>query len=387
MRWQRAPIRRLLYPIAAALLGVVLAAATAHAHGAGSSQLHLRVDDARLAGTWELDLHDARLALGLDPHLEGEAGYRDLLRNEAELRAYLTGRLVMLSDSLACAITLPPDSMEWRPSQGVVRLHVAASCPVAPRRLTLGSDILFDLDPRHRAYFSVEDARAISAGLFRMDLRSATFDIRHLEIREVLIEFLRDGVWKMLSGLAHVLFVVALLLPAVLERDGAGWSPRAGFGAGAREALKVMVAFALAHSITLALAFFGVVTLPSRWIGVAIALSVFAASWNNLRPFLPGRGWALALAFGLAHGLGLAGTLRNLPLPRRAQGLALGAFNAGVELGLIALVAVALPVLYGASRKPWYPRVAMGAGSLAIAWVAAVWAIERGFGFSLVPAR
>jgi hypothetical protein len=116
-----------------------------------------------------------------------------------------------------------------------------------------------------------------------------------------------------------------------------------------------------------------------------IALSVFAAAWNNLRPFLPGRAWWIAGGFGLIHGLGFAGALNNLSLPRHARVLALGAFNVGVELGQLAIVCVALPLLYAASRRRAYPRFVMGVGSLGIAWLALLWAVQRGTGLTLLP--
>lgn len=377
-RWCSTPV---------SLLALILATATAQGHGVGMSQLQLHVEGPRIAGEWDLNLRDARLALGLDTQLAGEAGWLDLRRHEGSLRALLAERLVLLSDSAACAVALAPDSMEWHGDQSYVRLHLVSICPSAPTRLGMRCDLLFDRDPAHRAYFSVEDARAISVGVFRNDLRSVTIDVQQFHFWAVLVEFLREGCWHIWSGLDHMLFLVALLLPAVLMRAGSVWSPRPGLGSVAREVLKVVTAFTLAHSLTLCLSFFGFLTLPSHWVEGAIALSVFAAAWNNLRPFLPGRAWALALSFGLVHGLGFAGVLRNLSLPRHAHGLALGAFNVGVELGQLAIVAVTLPLLYGASRRPWYPRLVMGVGSLGIAWMAVVWVLERGFGLSLVPRK
>src|SRR5262249_46589358 len=148
-----------------------------------------------------------------------------------------------------------------------------------------------------------------------------------------------------------------------------GWSRRDSLAGTMREGIKVVTAFTVAHSVTLALAFFGIFLPPARFVEVGIALSVFAAAWNNVRPFLPGRAWVMALVFGLVHGLGFAGALRNLSLPIHARWLALIAFNLGVEVGQIAIVALALPLLYNAAKRPEYPRFVMGAGSLVIAWV------------------
>ncbi len=353
------------------------------AHGLGTSQLQLRVEGSRVVGNWDLDIRDARRALGLAPGEATEPEWRELQAREDSLRALLTRSLVMRTDSLACPLELDPAPLIWNREFDYVRFQVAARCPVEPQHLTMRLDLLFDADPQHRAYFSIEDARAFNVGTFRADLREVSLALRRFDVVEVAHEFVREGIHHIWSGFDHLLFLLSLLLPAALVRTGTTWSPRPGFGASARQVVKVVTAFTLAHSITLALAYFGVVRLPGRWVEVAIALSVFAAAWNNLRPFLPGRAWVIAFGFGLVHGLGFASALAGLALPQQARALALGAFNVGVEFGQLAIVAVALPLLYLASRRSWYPRLVLGLGSLAVAWIAILWVLERAFGLRL----
>jgi len=367
---------------AALLLG---ADAAAVAHGLHMSELRLRLDGARLDGEWAVQLPDARLAVGLDPKLAGEPGRRDLAAREAALRAYLGSRLALAADGAPCPVVLQAAPAAWDGAQGLLTFRLAAACPSEPLRLGLRTDLLFDLDAGHRAYFSVEDSRVTHAGLLRADRRAVTLDVHRFRAGEVVSEFVREGARHIWGGLDHVLFLLALLLPAPLVRQGGEWTRRAGLGPTAREVLKVVTAFTAAHSVTLGLAFAGFLLLPARTVEVAIALSVFAAAWNNLRPFLPGRAWVMALGFGLVHGLGFAGALRNLALPTRARGLALASFNVGVELGQLAIVAAVLPLLYLGSRRAFYARLVMGAGSLAVAWLAVLWTLERAFGLTLVP--
>jgi hypothetical protein len=361
---------------------VLLWGARAGAHGLGVSQLRLRVDGARVEGAWEVQVADARRALGLQP--DGAGGFAEVAARDGALHALLARGLALTGDGAPCPLAVSPAPASWSAEQSLVTLEFSARCPHEPRRLGLRCDLLFDVDPRHRAYYSVEDARASHAGVLRADARLATAELRHLHPGADFVEFLEEGVRHIWSGLDHLLFLLALLLPAPLVRAAGGWAPRPALGGSAREVLKVVTAFTVAHSLTLALAFFGVVSPPARAVEVAIALSVLLAAWNNLRPFLPGRAWVMAFAFGLVHGLGFAGALRNLALPLHARGLALAAFNVGVELGQLAIVAPLLPVLYLASRRTFYPRLGIGAGSLAIAWVAALWIIERGFGVSIL---
>jgi hypothetical protein len=369
---------------AAALLGTGLAVA----HGLGTSMLRLRVDGRRVEGSWAVHVTDARRAVGLPPQPGGDAGFRELDARADTLRAYLVARVAISGGGGACALSARGVPLEWQRDLDEVVVGLDATCPGAPARLALRCELLFELDPAHRVYFSVEDARATSVGAFRAGTRAVAFDVRQLHPGADFVEFVREGIGHIWSGADHLLFLLALLLPASLLRTGGGgadaWRPRPGFGAVTREVLKVVTAFTAAHSVTLVLSFYGLVALPARAVEVAIAASVFAAAWNNLRPFLPGRAWAIAGAFGLVHGLGFAGALRNLSLPIRARGLALAAFNVGVEVGQIAIVVLVLPLLYAASRRAFYPRWVMGAGSLAIAWLAVLWVLQRGFGLALL---
>jgi len=365
------------------LAGLILPAATASAHGVGMSTVELRIDRSHLEGSWDLHLRDARLVLGLDTQLTGEEGWRDLRPHEAALRAILARSLVLRSDSVECPLEVTTAPMEWDSKFSSVRFHLVSNCVAAPRRLTISTNLLFDLDPTHRVYFSVEDERVTSVGVFRTGERTVTIDVHQFHFWQIVVEFVREGIWHIWTGLDHILFLLALLLPSTLIRIDGAWSPRSGVSSSAREVLKVVTAFTLAHSLTLALSFFGVMRPPSQWVEVGIALSVFAAAWNNLRPFLPGRAWAMAMGFGLVHGLGFAGALSNLSLPRHARVLALASFNVGVELGQLAIVAAALPLLFIGSRRSWYPRLVMGGGSLAIAWLAVLWVLQRAFHLEL----
>ena len=141
----------------------------------------------------------------------------------------------------------------------------------------------------------------------------------------------------------------------------------------------VVTAFTVAHSITLALAAFGVWSPSPRIVEPAIALSIAYVAVENLTTSrLRSHRVALVFAFGLLHGLGFAGALSALALPRSQFLLALVGFNIGVEAGQIAVVALAL-----AASAPWhrspiqYRRFVLVPCSLAIAAIGVFWTIER----------
>jgi hypothetical protein len=179
---------------------------------------------------------------------------------------------------------------------------------------------------------------------------------------------------------------VSLLLPAVLVRRDDRWQPAPDFKAAFLDVAKIVTAFTLAHSITLSLATLDLVTLPSRWVESAIALSVVLAALNNLVPVVQRGRWIAAFAFGLLHGFGFAGALQDLGLPTGSLALSLAGFNIGVELGQLAIVAAFLPVAF-AVRATWaYPRVVLAGGSAVIVAIAGVWLAERAFDVPLFAA-
>jgi hydrogenase/urease accessory protein HupE len=190
----------------------------------------------------------------------------------------------------------------------------------------------------------------------------------------VATTYLQLGIEHILLGIDHLLFVLALIL---LVRS---W----------RRLVGVITAFTVAHSITLAAATLGLVHVPPKPVEAAIALSiVFVASEivhaRQGRIGLTERWpWVIALLFGLLHGLGFAGALRELGLPETAIPIALLFFNLGVEIGQLAFVGVVLVVLALARRMPlsvpaWSWRIVpYGIGVVAMYWtmarVASFWA-------------
>jgi hypothetical protein len=186
-------------------------------------------------------------------------------------------------------------------------------------------------------------------------------------------------VWHIWIGIDHILFLLALLLPAVLRREGGRWLPAPSYRFAFWDVLAIVTAFTVAHSITLTLATLGWVTLPSRPVESLIAASVVLAAANNVWPLAGGRRWLVAFGFGLVHGFGFAGALAELGLPPGALALSLLGFNVGVELGQLAIVVLFLPLAYALRRTGFYRRGVLVGGSLAIAALAFAWFVQRAF--------
>ncbi|GAB2950716.1 hypothetical protein GCM10027048_14970 [Hymenobacter coalescens] len=176
-----------------------------------------------------------------------------------------------------------------------------------------------------------------------------------------IIPLAQDMAW----GLDHILFIISLF---VLE-------PRL------KPVLLQATAFTVAHSITLGLAAAGLISAPADVVEPLIALSILFVALENLitdrlRP------WRLAVVFGfgLLHGLGFAGILADIGLPRHLFFEALLSFNVGVELGQVTIILLAwLAIGWWFGPKPWYKQRVLVPMSVLIAAVAAWWTVERVF--------
>jgi hypothetical protein len=186
------------------------------------------------------------------------------------------------------------------------------------------------------------------------------------------------GIRHIAEGTDHLLFLLVLLLPAPLLAANHRWSAVATVRASLGHILGIVTAFTLGHSVTLALAAFGLVHVPAHPVEVLIAVSILVSAVHALRPIFPGREAAIAAFFGLIHGLAFASTLSGHGLGRWERLAGILSFNLGIETMQLAVVAAILPSLLLLSRTRAYPVFRI-AGSLVAAVAAAGWIVERLF--------
>ena len=168
------------------------------------------------------------------------------------------------------------------------------------------------------------------------------------------------GIEHILSGLDHVLFLIALLLGAKSLRS----------------VIKIATAFTAAHSLTLALGALGWVSVPPAVVEPLIALSIFYVAAENIFGGETRHRLGVVFAFGLLHGLGFAGTLTFTDGLGTDLLASLVSFNVGIELGQALLVAAVFPLLLLARRFRWSPPAHVAATSVAAAF-GLFWFAER----------
>jgi hydrogenase/urease accessory protein HupE len=176
------------------------------------------------------------------------------------------------------------------------------------------------------------------------------------------------GVTHIFLGYDHIAFLLALL-----------------FVRRFRDLIKIITAFTVAHTLTLALAALSIITLPSRWVESAIAVSIIYVAAENLwREADTSHRWRITFAFGLVHGFGFAAVLRELGLPGDGLVRCLLAFNVGVELGQLAIAAVCWPIFLWILQQTWGSR-ARALASWGLLAFGLAWLIERAFAIKFMP--
>ena len=189
----------------------------------------------------------------------------------------------------------------------------------------------------------------------------------------------RLGMRHIAEGTDHLLFLIALLLPAPLLASRSRWDGAGSIRHSLVQIVRVVTAFTIGHSATLALGAWGLVSLPSRMVEVLIAFSILVSAIHALRPLFPGREPLIAAAFGLVHGLAFATTLKILGVGPWQRIASILGFNLGIETMQLIVVVAILPSLLILSRTPAYTPFRFG-GALFAGFASLGWIIERLFG-------
>lgn len=376
--------------LARGLLGGVLAAATvgALAHSPSDAHLHLqRLADGTLEQRLDVPLRDLDRELDLDADRDGALTWGELRARWDAVERLVDETVVVRSDGSPClAVARQAPRLVDHGDGRYAVLQRTLGCADAAGGAAEGSRgvvsveyrLFLDSDPSHRGLLRLGSAAEEESLHVLVPGAAPTTVVPGMRpLSGGGLGFFLKGLHHIAIGLDHVLFLVTLLMVAVWRRDGAAWKPQPAAGQVWLEALRLVTAFTVAHSITLGLAAAGVFAPPARWVESLIAASVFVAAVDNLRPFLPGPRWMTVAVFGLVHGFGFAGPLQDLGLQGAGLAVPLLAFNLGVEAGQLLVVGLFLPVALALRASAGYGRWFVRPGSALVAGLALLWTFER----------
>ena len=357
----------------------------AWAHKPSDSYLSLSVQHEQIVGQWDIALRDLDNAIGLDSDGDGQITWREVRNKHDEIGTYALSHLALSTDKGTCSAEVRDQLIDDHTDGAYSVLRFRADCGQAIQRLHADYRLLFDTDAQHKGLLRLTQGGQTSTAIFSRETPLQTFSIAERSRWDESRQFIHEGIWHIWLGFDHVLFLLALLLPAVLVRKEGRWEAAGEFQGVCGNVVSIVTAFTLAHSLTLSLAALNVVHLPSRLVESTIAASVVLAGLGNLYPMMTSRRWLVAFGFGLIHGFGFAAVLTDLSLPQDSLLLSLVSFNIGVEIGQLAIVVSFLPLAYLLRRSWSYPSLVLTGGSLAVIAIALVWFTERAFDLQVFP--
>lgn len=349
-------------------------AAQAHATGASYLRIASAAHDDRVVGAWDIAAADLQLPLELDSDGDGRHTASELVARRTAIERFAISRLHVRRGGEDCSLSVNGLTTRQRESQKFVRLLLDGVCPRnGPMEVSTN---LFFGSPGYAALLDVRTANGRFPTVLSMD-RATKIEPAAASALDSSLRFLRDGVRHVLVGYDHIAFLLLLLLPSVRRGSSLGWTAAADSRDVARDLVKIVTAFTVAHSITLALAGTGAVRIPVQPIEVAIAASIVVAGLLNLFPSAFHWRLRLAFAFGFIHGFGFANALQEIDAGGIRLAPMLAGFNLGVEVAQLLIVAGALPILWLLSRRPQYARRLMPALSLATTVIGVIWLAGR----------
>ncbi len=345
--------RRLLFALAAATALLGMPPAWAHTVDKGLATFSVEGSEIRMHLMLAVSAITPQGVPGIDLGQPGAAP------NYAPLGKAVEARLAVLGNGRPCtpaapAVTPPPQD------GGLVALDLRFDCHAALRTLEIRDDLSDILGAQYHTIANVQWPGGSQQFVFMTQARTLRVDLGGAAVSGPRGFFLL-GIEHILTGYDHLLFLLALVLR----------------GGNFVSLLKIVTAFTIAHSITLALAVLNIVVLPGRLVEATIAASIAYVAAENLFMKRPvSHRWAVSFLFGLVHGFGFSSVLRELGLPQQGLAWSLLTFNLGVEVGQAAAIVAILPLLLWARRFKWEPRAIAALSALVLA-VGLVLLVER----------
>ncbi|MEJ0037459.1 MAG: HupE/UreJ family protein [Gammaproteobacteria bacterium] len=359
--------------IAALMFG---AATRAEAHFTSTS--YLTADDS-IGGdvriTWDVSAADFHWSLGLDRDGDGAITWEEIQTRRDDIASFALEHLRLGRGGQACDTHFTDLLLTTHAQEPHLSLEFRALCE-KPGALSLSGTLFFDTNTTQRTLISAVTPVGEFTSILSPDSPRWT-EPAAPSVLATFATFVGQGLWHVWIGYDHLAFLLLLLLPGVLRAVGAGWEAVPTFRETARDLFRIITAFTLAHSLTLALAATGTVSIPVRPVEVTIAASIVIAGLLNLFPRAARARLALAFGFGLVHGFGFANALAELGARGARLVPALAGFNIGVELAQLSLVLLVLPFLFRARTSAFYAWRFMPAASLVAAMAGAAWLVAR----------
>jgi len=324
--------------LAALLLAAGLAAGPrpAAAHETTRSYVRLEREGGDVEARLRVAFRDIEVVAWMDEDLDGRITWGETRRRLDVVDAYVRSGFSLQAGG-GCELRRVGAGASTSAGIAYLDLDYRGRCPDAAAPLTVRSELLTEIDPDHRTFLQASLGGAVSSTMLSSASPSATLEGDTGGIAGSFLGYFRAGVDHLMGGADHLVFLLALMLPAV---SAAGTARKAALGV-----LAAVTGFTVAHALTLTAAATELLRPPASLVEALIALSIVVTAADNVRPFIPAPRAAVAALFGTIHGFGFASALGTLQLTGAGLATALVGFNLGIEAAQVAVVLVVLPAL------------------------------------------
>jgi hypothetical protein len=361
------------------LISLLLAlAGRAFAHNLDTSYARVTITPQEVEFKFAYDLASLQRITRLDPDGDLQVSRAEIVAATPAIQQFLRARVFLgLNEQEAeFAEAVPP---VWPEDAGAAipesdyhqrLLSFAFRNPVlsAPEAVTLTFDVFGQLGDAHTILgVFVWEGREDEVIFTRFEPDYLYDTGYRTPLSQQITQYFKLGVKHIFLGFDHIAFLFALLF---VKRF--------------MDLIKVITAFTVAHTLTLALAVLQIVKFPSQLVEIGIAATIMYVAAENLWVKSTRHRWMLTFGFGLVHGFGFANVLRELGLPARGLARSLVSFNLGVEAGQIVIVGALWPLLWWINRQSWAAAFRVGL-SVVIFLLGAAWFVERTFRLKFMP--
>lgn len=352
------------------MAGAVMMASQAGAHDLNSSYSAIVVTPDSLQAVFTFDLSDLNKKFNLDVNGDSNVERDELLAAMPAIYDYVEAHATI-------AINFSPVELERRPGgfnqddfgNVFINFSFVKKLDALPAEISLNVDFFGKFGAQHKNLAKVVAGEQTQQAVFSEESHRQRFVIGgKVSLFSQITEFIKLGIEHIFLGYDHLMFLFALIV----------------IGGRLGNLVKIVTAFTLAHSLTLILAALEILKLPPRLIESGIALSIAYVAAENFVIAQSDHRWILTFIFGLVHGFGFANVLRDLGLPTAGLVPSLLAFNVGVEIGQLCIVAVFFPITLWIAKQRFQRRVVFAFSSVILLFGLG-WFVERAFGLAFMP--
>jgi hypothetical protein len=355
------------------------------AHKPSDSYLEINVGNA-VEVRWDIALRDLEMLVGLDSNFDGQITWGEVKQKQQDIIDVAIPRLAISIDDVDVPLRAVGLEITDRSDGAYAVLKLRSD---ANRRFTLmkiNYDFFFDVDLTHRGLIDYHGHYGAGSYVASATDRTLNVPAGGTHWFFLTLTYVSVGAWHTWMNYDYLLFLIALVLPSVwqFKEERLNYIPAEAFAPAIQNCFWIATSIVIAQGITLWLAVYGTVDLPSQWGRTMLAVVIVLSAMHNMYPVL--RYWAFisAIAFGLAIGFIFGDYLIDLGLPSSMVPVSLLGFSIGVEVGQLAILAVLFPIAYLVRRTKAYDQYAFHGGSTIIVILGGIRVIERLSGRSIL---